>query len=202
MKLWTIGLCAMGVLFLAAAANAAPAFSAERTTIGVRLQYGAVPNNPHFNPYKVGIALGGGYTLKNGLYLGGNLDYFVGSSERLYGPAISGYSAENGSSSENKVNVWQVMATGGYDLRLAKPVVLRPYASLGLASGHRKFCNTDLGITACARDSEQRFAAAVGVTPIVALGKAFILADGRFNLVFADVLAKSLMFGLGGGIHF
>lgn len=196
MKFWNIGLGAVGMLLVTAVANAEPAFTAESATVGGRLHYGADLNSLSFNPYKFGFGLGGGYTLKNGLYLGGNFDYFFGGSEKTPGYGNSGFGVES------KGSVWQLMALGGYDFRLSEQVALRPYLGLGLASLNAKTCGTVIGISTCTSDSETKFAGALGISPMVALGKAYLMADVRFNLIFADEVLKVLVIGLGAGIHF
>src|SRR5690606_4455465 len=73
------------------------------------------------NPYGLGLGAGVGYTLGPGVYLGGEFNYFLGSSETTAGIEVS-------------QNVYHFGAQVGYDLGLTPELVLRPELGISWAS--------------------------------------------------------------------
>lgn len=194
MAKWNVGLLAFGVLSVTSAVGAAPAFTAGKATVNARLQYGVNLEDGDANPYKLGLALGGGYTLSNNLFIGGNFDYFFGEKVDINLLGVTG---------NVSINVWQLMGNVGYDLGLTENLVLRPYGGLGLASIGGKSCMSMAGFgEQCTSSSDMYAAMALGAQPLLAIGPAFLLADARFNIIFGDETAKALFFGAGGGAHF
>jgi hypothetical protein len=70
----------------------------------------------------IGLGFRGGYTLSNGLYLGGTFVYHLGTSEKAPG--------FDGGEMETSVRIFYPGAEVGYDISVG-PVIIRPYAGLG-----------------------------------------------------------------------
>lgn len=180
----------VGLLFgLAATAVAAPSFADGPATagslqLGIGFRYGAELNEGDFNPWGTGIGLDGGYTLPFvPIYLGGNLEYFFGSTEETPVSKLDG-------------NIWQLMAEGGYDVGLGDRVVLRPKLGLGYAHSKQESCLTGFG---CTSDTSSDFAMAPGVKLMLFLPVLSFSFDGRYEVVFADESAKAFIFSAGLG---
>jgi hypothetical protein len=65
------------------------------------------------NHLNLGIGARGGYTLPQGVYIGGVFDYFLG---------------------ENSAHLFDVGAEGGYDFKINDAMMVRPFIGLGIAS--------------------------------------------------------------------
>lgn len=174
---------------LAALAVALPSFADEPATagrlqIGLGFRYGAELNEGDFNPWGTGIGLDGGYTLPVlPIYVGGNFEYFFGSTLESPGAKLEG-------------NIWQLMAEGGYDIGLGSRVVLRPKLGLGYAHTKLETCLTGFG---CASDKSSDFAVAPGATFMLFLPMLSLSFDGRYEMVLADETAKAFIFSAGIG---
>lgn len=181
------------ILAVSAVAVSAPVLAQPATAnmlqIGLGFRYGFEMEDGDFNPWGPGIGVAGGYTLGNGVYLGGNFDYFFGDS---IGEAPNELSA----------NIWQLMAEGGYDLGLGEAFVVRPKLGVGFATTNMETC-IDLGLGTgeqCASDSETDFAIAPGAT-FLYIGQSFSLSlDLRYDMIFAEgETQNALLFSAGIG---
>ncbi|HSO37670.1 MAG TPA: outer membrane beta-barrel protein [Labilithrix sp.] len=74
---------------------------------------------------KLGVGVRGGYTLGNRVYIGGTFVFHLGTSESNEGPA---------GTVESSARFLYTGAEGGYDIPVG-PVVIRPYAGVGLILG-------------------------------------------------------------------
>jgi len=74
---------------------------------------------------KLGVGVRGGYTLANRVYIGGTFVFHLGTSESGEGPA---------GTVESSARFLYTGAEGGYDIPVG-PVVIRPYAGVGLILG-------------------------------------------------------------------
>jgi hypothetical protein len=64
------------------------------------------------NHLNLGVGARGGYTLPQGVYIGGSLDYFLG---------------------ESSAHVFDIDAEGGYDFKINDALMVRPFIGLGIA---------------------------------------------------------------------
>lgn len=125
LKRYAIGSAvALGALISATTAKAETPFTADKFQVGGGLNYGVFmgdDDNDPPNPYNFGLGLDLGYTLGAGVYLGGEFNYFFGSTEETSGI-------------EATVNIMQYGVVVGYDLGLTPELVLRPQAGIGMGS--------------------------------------------------------------------
>jgi hypothetical protein len=124
--LWTM-VAGCWVLALAARAHAQTPFTEHRMQLGGGLDYGLYLNNMGEDiptPYGLGFNARAGYTLKPNLYLGGELNYFLGATQRFpeYGDV------------EGSLSVLHYGAEVGYDVGLGPSFALRPKLGLGSAT--------------------------------------------------------------------
>jgi hypothetical protein len=136
------------------------------------LGYGFDFEEAEWNPFGFALGLRGGYTLDQGLYLGGQLMYFGGDS--FEAPGI-----------ETSVNLVTVGIEGGFDIWV-EPVTIRPSLGLGLA-----FLNTSVESTVIDDDdsvdnSSTNLYLAPGVTVIYPLDEFFVGGDARIWFVTED----------------
>ena len=180
------------VLASSATAEAEPPATARAVQVGLGFVYGQELEKGSFNPWGTGIGVAGGYTLAQGIYLGGNFDYFLGEEAQRFEPTDPGYSA----------NYWELMAMGGYDFGLSEHWVLRPKLGAGIAQLRFEVCVTDLvgDNEACTADSETDPMIAPGVS-ILYLGPSFSLSiDTRYDMIFADEeMANAIVWSFGIG---
>lgn len=92
----------------------------------------------------LGLGARGGYTLPNGVYLGGMFDYFIGESQT----ASSG-----GTSITADAHMWDIGAEGGFDFSLTDAVVIRPFLGLGIAESSAQVCTDQIGGPMCVNGS-------------------------------------------------
>jgi hypothetical protein len=124
--------------------------------------------------FKTGFGGRLGYTVSNGLYVGGTFIYHTGTSEGLA-----------------QGNVWYGGAEVGYDVA-AGPFVIRPYAGSGIASVYVKVTVPDIGTIrgGTVEASESRFAFWPGATLLFPFeqGSAYVGIDSKM-IVVADASA-------------
>ena len=77
----------------------------------------------------LGIGVRGGKTLDNRVYIGGSFVYHLGTSTSASAPSGTGTVVSASSSS----SLFYLGPEGGYDFSV-KPVIIRPYMGLGIAS--------------------------------------------------------------------
>ncbi len=190
-----------GLLLLAGSAAAEEPWTAARPTISAQLDYGIFTGDDEgtdLNPYGLGIGLKGGYTLDQGVYVGGAFDYFFGGSEEGSVPGVG--------SGEVSFNIWTLQAEVGYDLGLMPEAVLRPKLGLGLTSLGGESCFTVGGQENCEDgESQSNFSLSPGAQFLYSLDGPFITADVRYNIVFTsdnEGDGNGLLFGVGAGYAF
>jgi len=178
-SLLVVGIC----FFLPMSAWAGPATS-NSLQVGLGFRYGIEMNDGDFNPWGTGLGASVGYTLPvMPIYVGGNFDYFFGSTLEA-GPI------------RTKGNVWQFMAEGGYDVGLAEILVLRPKLGLGPATMSSEVCASG---SPCSSDSKTYFAIAPGAAVMLFTSVLKLSLDLRYDLIFADTTAKALIISAGIG---
>jgi len=169
---------------LSVASLADPPATANAVQVGLGFRYGHELEEGDFNPWGTGLGLSGGYTLTNGVYAGGNFDYFFGETIEAPDGELSG-------------NIWQLAAEGGYDIGLGDSFVIRPKAGLGIASLNSEFCLDGYG---CSDDSETDFLFAPGTTFLLFTSSVSLSLDLRYDIIFSDPEAlNALLFSFGIG---
>lgn len=160
------------------ASHLPPPFSAGATTLSAGLQIGS-------NDLDFGIGIRGGYTLPQGIYIGGIADYWFGKSETQ---SVPGTTFQVSASA----HAWDLFATGGYDFGITPAIVLRPYAGLGLiySWGHACFPDPLSGNQTCADASDSSAAGLLGGQGLMSFGR-FNLG-GDLRLMIADETAAIL----------
>ena len=115
------------VCTLALRAHAEAPFTEQQVQLGAGLDYGlylgdAAEDIP--TPYGLGVNVRAGYTLDPSVYLGGELNYFIGATQRFpqYGDV------------EGSLSVVQYGAEAGYDIGLSEAWVMRPKLGVGAAT--------------------------------------------------------------------
>jgi hypothetical protein len=110
-------------------AFAAPALTpatAEAVQVEAGVRYATGLGSSEYDLWGVGYGGALGYTLKNGLYLGGSFDHYNGE-EYSYRPA-------DPSSPKVGGNYWQALVQAGYDRPLSKRWIWRPKVGVGWAT--------------------------------------------------------------------
>jgi hypothetical protein len=92
----------------------------------------------------LGLGARGGYTLPNGVYIGGMFDYFIGQSASM---------TSGGTSASASAHMWDVGAEGGFDFALTDAVMVRPYLGLGIAESSIEACIDQIGGPMCTSGS-------------------------------------------------
>lgn len=188
------------VLCLSFAAQAQEAFTAEKLTASVGLNYGLYTGDEigDINPYGLGFHARAGYTLPMNLYLGGMFEYYLGGSEDI------------GGLGELSMNISQLMAEVGYDIALGDTAVIRPVLGLGMSFVSGESCIDDVTVPGfgtiegeCADNSESELAVAPGAVALLDFGSVFGTGSLRYNHIFVeDGSAAGLLLGVGVGMKF
>jgi hypothetical protein len=164
--------------------------TANSLQLGLGFRYGiAMGSDSAPNLWGTGLGLDVGYTLPNGIYAGGNVEYFFGNTAEVSGFRFKG-------------NVWQLSVEGGYDIGLGENFVIRPKVGFGVAGTKLTLedCPPNVSCDAQGPSSDE--------SPLVTPGAAFLLftshislaVDVRYALVFGDKTAKALIFSFGVGL--
>ena len=171
---------ALWVLLAPQVASAAPGFTWRKATINGGPRFGSDDLN-------FGAGINGGYTLDQGVYLGGLFNYFLGETNDFTAGPI-----------ENEVgfDAWFLMFEGGYDLGLGRALVLRPSFAAGLVTAHSRICQRGPGGETCDSDTESEFEAALS-------GQLLYNIDGltigpELRLFFGDFNGVWIGFNIGG----
>jgi hypothetical protein len=151
--------------------------------IGAGFRYGASlsTEGEELDPWRTGLGVELGYTTLEGIYYGGEFDYFFGERRLLLG-------------AELEANVWQVAAEGGYDFQLSEGVLVRPKLGLGVAN-----LNVSCNICDVAGESSSDFAMAPGLTAMFFPGSLILSFDTRYQMVFAEERYEAIIFSFGIG---
>jgi hypothetical protein len=88
----------------------------------------------------LGFGARGGYTLPNGVYIGGLFDYFIGESQTM---------SNSGTSISASAHEWNIGAEGGFDFRLDERLMVRPFIGLGIANASGEVCIDQVGGPQC-----------------------------------------------------
>jgi hypothetical protein len=147
---------------------AANAFTLEKLTLTGGPSYGS-------NDLNLGVALRFGYTLRQGIYLGGAADYWFGTSQdQNFGGATIKSSAHG----------WDVLGDVGYDFAPTTTVVLRPFAGFGIFGASVEACTSGLGapVTTCVKSSDSKGVGSFGGQALVDVGG--LNLGGELRLLF------------------
>ena len=142
-----------------------------KVSLGVLAGFG-LHGDPNF--YGLGFGARVGVNLSGPLYVGGTFVYHLGK-EVSTGASILGDVSV-------KVGIQYYGAEVGYDLA-AGPVVIRPYAGIGMASVHADVC---IGGTCASGASDSKLYVAPGAVLIVPVGNLYVGADVRYVYVTGD----------------
>lgn len=131
------------------------------------------------NPYGLGIGARVGYTLHDGLYLGGLFNYFLGEEV--------GDNETNG-----RLNQMNFAADVGYDVAIGDRAVLRPLIGFGATIVKGEVCV--LGV--CADDQTDPYLLiAPGIDLVVAFDRLFVGGVLRYHWLPDDEIPDGLMIG-------
>ncbi len=192
-----VSLITLAGLAIAASASAAEPFTAGKIQAGGGLNYGIFMGDDDQdppNPYGLGLGLGAGYTLGFGLYLGGEFNYFFGSTEETSGV-------------ETSMNIMQFGANVGYDLGLSPQFVLRPMLGIGSATGYTESTGGGLSFEA----DESGLMIPIGAQALYSMGSWYLSGQARyaiFNITTetggteTDWNGNGLILGVGAGAAF
>lgn len=199
-----VTLAAAGLVFVAASAQAGPAFTERRMQLGGGLSYGLylgdyadeIPT-----PYGLGAHVRAGYTLHPAVYLGAELNYFFGASQRFpdYGDVA--------------LSILHVGGEAGYDIGIGVWCVLRPKIGVGAARAVADL--TVEGIHGFV--SETGLAWTAGAQALVGSGAWFAALEARYTSLSIDTeplqdipgleieddtQLDGLLLSVGGGVSF
>lgn len=88
----------------------------------------------------LGFGARGGYTLDNGIYIGGMFDYFMGESQTQ---------TLGGTSLSVSAHLWDIGVEGGFDFALTPVLMVRPFLGLGIATATGDICMDQVGGPVC-----------------------------------------------------
>lgn len=205
LKRYVIGsAAALCALISATTAKAEEPFTANKFQVGGGLNYGVFMGDDEGdppNPYNFGLGLDLGYTLGPGVYLGGEFNYFFGSSEETAGIELS-------------TNIMQYGVVVGYDLGLTPELVLRPQLGLGMGSAKAEVSGEVAGVSFDDSTTESGLFIPIGAGIMYSMGSWYLGGDLRYALfsitqestdpisgetVEEDFSANGLLFGVFAG---
>ncbi len=165
MRLWVSAVgCVVGSLASADLHALEPPPTSDRTEAMAGIRYGT--RHLDFGP-----GLRGGYTLANGLYLGGALDYFLGDERsEVIGSAPT----------RVRSDLWLVSIEAGYDLGLTRHLVLRPWGAAGIGWTHGKTCQTTADASICTTSTKSDAAFELGLLGEYAFGPCVVGPEVRW----------------------
>jgi hypothetical protein len=136
----------------------------------------------------LGVGAGGGYTLGQGVYLGGLFAYYFADDDSA---GFGGFGVEA------DWDVWFLMFEGGYDFGVTPELVLRPTFAIGVANTSFELCADVPGASPdCTDDSDSDMEAALGGHVLYDLGGVYL--GGELRLIFGDFDGAWLGFNVGG----
>jgi len=185
--------CALALTLVMSATASAQSATANKAQVFGELGYGiwmGEDTDDDFNPYGIGLNLGGGYTLDMGVYIGARLDYYLGDSEEAGGVEAS-------------TNIYQFGIEAGYDVAAGSDLVVRPQVGLGMATYAFESSGGGFDFDV----SEGGISIAPGVAAIMDMGGFHLRGDLRYSILSVDVGdesfdASGLLLGVGAGASF
>src|SRR5262245_25102689 len=135
-----VAITAVGIAI--ACCGAAGRAHANYPSPAVSWSHGQMNGGPRYGSDDLNLGLGarGGYTLPNGVYLGGMFDYWIGEKQTLI---------QGGTSITAETHAWTVGAEGGFDFALTDAVMIRPFLGLGIAETTAQVCTDQIGGPMC-----------------------------------------------------
>jgi hypothetical protein len=138
------GLTAVAALTCAATvtapAHAAPSFTLERTTLGGGIRWAS-------EDLEFGLGVRGGYTLRQGIYIGGLFDYWFGDDDDNEVAGVV--------QSETDINAWNLMGVVGYDAGITPSITIRPYGGFGFVHVDVETCGIAFGVVGGCSDNDE-----------------------------------------------
>jgi hypothetical protein len=160
-----------GATTFAAPAEAVPSFTLDRATIGGGLRWAS-------EDLEIGIGVRGGYTLGQGIYIGGVFDYFFGDDDDT---DFGGFA-----STDVDYNVWDLMGVVGYDAGLTPSITIRPFGGFGIVHQDVEWCQQALGLENCFDDSESDAGAVIGGEVLFEISNSLHVGPEIRILIFED----------------
>jgi hypothetical protein len=170
-------------------------------SVGAAFNYGIWTGSDVFkqidgnmNPFGPAIGITGGVTLKPGVYLGADFNYFWGGSRSVSSPSGSLGAA---------VNIYDVLGEIGYDLWVHRDGVLRPKIGLGVGVARGTFCGSIGFSSVCGTDSRTGFTIAPGAEYVHFFGPGYLSLEVKWEDVMLsgpDPSAVVLGIGLGAAL--
>ena len=156
---------------LSAPALAAPSFTLDRATIGGGLRFASEDLN-------LGLGVRGGYTLSQGIYIGGLIDYWFGEEDEnnAFGVARTSVS----------YSAWDFFAVIGYDAGLTPSITIRPFGGFGLVHTEYEVCGGALGLQGCSDGDETDAGAVLGGEVLFEIGTSLHVGPELRILIFED----------------
>lgn len=177
-----VGAVGLVVALVASPAAADPA-TVNSIQLGVGFRYGFDMEPGELNPWGTGLGLDAGITLPNAVYVGGNFEYFFGTTVESSDIDSSG-------------NLWQLTAEGGYDIGLGPIFVLRPKVGVGVAGTSFETCD---GSGQCVDDGSTNFVLAPGGSFILMPPGFTLSLDVRYDVIFAERTLNGVIVSAGIG---
>jgi hypothetical protein len=167
-------------------------------SLGAAFNYGIWTGSDQFkqldgdvNPFGPALGIMAGVTLKPGLYLGADFNYFWGGSRTVAG-LNAGASVH--------ANVYDVLGEVGYDVWVGRMGVLRPKIGLGIGIVRGTFCGSTNFAGACATDSKSGFTIAPGAEYVHFFGPGFLSLEAKWeDVMLSGPDASAVVLGIGLG---
>lgn len=167
-------------------------------SLGAAFNYGIWTGSDQFknldgdvNPFGPALGITAGVTLKPGIYIGADFNYFWGGSR-----TVSGLNA----GASMHANIYDVLGEVGYDLWVGRTGVLRPKVGLGIGIARGTFCGSTGFTTACATDSRSGFTIAPGAEYVQFFGPGYLSLEAKWqDVMLSGPDASAVVLGIGIG---
>jgi hypothetical protein len=167
-------------------------------SLGAAFNYGIWTGSDQFkrldgdvNPFGPGLGITAGVSMRPGLYLGADFNYFWGGSRTTAG-VNAGASVH--------ANIYDVLGEIGYDLWVGRAGILRPKVGLGIGIARGTFCGSTGFTGACATDSKSGFTFAPGVEYEHFFGPGFLSLEAKWqDVMLSGPDASAVVLGIGIG---
>jgi hypothetical protein len=156
-------------------------------SIGIAIGWGTDFVSDAPNIFGLGFGLNGGYTFDFGLFIGGQFEYFLGSTNPGIAP-----------DTEVSSNEMLLGVDVGYNINV-KPVTIRPSLALGMTLRHTFNEN---GLNADTSSNNVNFYAAPGALVTFPIKNFFVGGDLRFLEITEEISVEAIRVMAVGGLNF